>query len=175
MLTKQFLFQDVLILSVFFESDFKEKEQKSFQLDQAISKPIFLAILSYLYQGDESVITPDNCIDLLMAADRLMLDDFKQLVEAFIELSVDLDNVALLVEISDRFGAFRLKRVCMELICESNKENLQHVLNTTGFTDMASSSPHLLREIDFRASKNDFIKCGDVLRQPINNIDVVSQ
>jgi len=92
-------------------------------LDQTISSSAFLAILAYIYKGDESIITPDNAVDLLMAADRLMMDDFKQLVEAYIEESVDLDNVAWLAEISDRFGAYRLKRVCLELICESTKEN----------------------------------------------------
>lgn len=46
------------------------------------------------------------------------------MTEDFIEQSVDVENAAWLLEISDRFGAHRLKRVCMELICESNKENL---------------------------------------------------
>jgi len=150
-----------------FESDFKEREQKVFELDQSISMLPLLAILSYIYQGDESVITPDNCIDLLMAADRLMMDDFKQLVESYIENSVDLDNVALLFEISDRFGAYRLKRLCIEMICESNKDNWVHVFNSRGFSEMALSSPHLLREIDYRASKNNLVKVGEVFRQQL--------
>jgi len=150
-----------------FESDFKEKQLKTFELDQTISFSSFLAILAYFYQGDESVMTPDNCVDLLMAADRLMMEDFKQIVESYIENSVDLDNVALLLEISDRYGAYRLKRTCFELICETNKDFWLHVVKSRGFSDMAHSSPHLLRELDYRATKNEFAKAGEVFRYPV--------
>jgi len=100
----------------------------------------------------------------MMAADRLMMDDFKQLIEAYIENSVDLENVALLLEISDRFGAYRLKRQCFELMCESTKDNWQQVFHSKGFSDMALSSPHLLREIDYRTTKNNLTSIGEVFR-----------
>lgn len=38
-----------------------------------------------------------------------MMDDFKLIIEAYIEDSVDIENVAWLLEISDRFGAYKLK------------------------------------------------------------------
>eukprot|EP01118_Nematostelium_gracile_P013110 TRINITY_DN4908_c0_g1_i1.p1 TRINITY_DN4908_c0_g1~~TRINITY_DN4908_c0_g1_i1.p1 ORF type:complete len:793 (-),score=171.07 TRINITY_DN4908_c0_g1_i1:23-2269(-) len=143
------------------EGQFKEKSQAVFDLDESLTKPVFLAVLQYLYTGDETIIHGDNCVDLLMASDRLMLDDLKQMVETFIEGSVDLDNVAWLIEISDRFGAHRLKRVCLELITQ-NRDNWLHVLNSAGFRDICVSSPHLLREIDFKASKLDFITVGEI-------------
>jgi hypothetical protein len=66
----------------------------------------------------------------------------KQMTEDFIEQSVDLENAAWLLEISDRFGAHRLKRVCMELICESNKENL--VRGGAPFTLFIPCAPFLM-------------------------------
>lgn len=52
----------------------------------------------------------------------------------------------------------------MELICETNKETWDRIRNTPGFSDLRYSSPHLLREIDYKASKSNFISCGDVVR-----------
>jgi hypothetical protein len=121
-------------------------------------------MLQYVYGGVEELFTPDNAVDLLQAADRFMMDDLKQIVEAYIQQSVDTENAAWLVEISDRYGAHRLKRICMELMCESNKENFEEIRKTVAFADLRTSSPHLLREIDFRASKSNLIACGELLR-----------
>jgi len=146
-----------------FESDFKEKELSVFPIENDISVPVFLAFLTYLYTGNESIITEENAVELLRVTDRFMMDDFQQLVEAYIIQSVELDNVAWLLEISDRYRAPRLKRVCLELICESTRENLEAILNSSGFIDLRFSSPHLLRELDYKASKSNMTKPGEVM------------
>lgn len=102
-------------------------------------------------------------MDILQAADRFMIDDLKQSAESYIEQSVDLENVAWLLEISDRFNSPKLRRVCIELICQS-VENWNAVRNSNGYQDICISSPHLMRELDYRLSKNNIIQPGDLFR-----------
>jgi len=150
-----------------FESDFKEKEQLFFPIDETISLPIFICVLKYLYANDESIITPENAVDLLHAADRFMMEDLKAVVEAYIESSIDLDNSCDILDISDRVSAYRLKRVCLELMCESSKDNLDSVRLTEGFVGLKESAPHLIREIDYRASKSGLARPGEIVRTPL--------
>lgn len=146
-----------------FQSDFKEREQTEFTMDSSLSQETFVSVLDYLYTGNE-LVSPDNALDLLEASDHLMLDDLKQIVEAYAESSIELENTAWLVELSDRFGAYRLKRACMEVMFDSNHENWEKIRSSEGFADLRVSSPHLLREIDFQASKRNLIHCGELLR-----------
>jgi hypothetical protein len=125
-----------------------------------------------LYTGDES-ITADNAIELLQAADRFMMEDLKAVVEAYSEASLELENACALLDIADGVSAYRLKRVCLELMCESNKENWEFIRNTAGFTDLRRSAPHLLREIDYRASKNNLTRPGEVIRSGPAAIPVI--
>jgi hypothetical protein len=69
-----------LVGNFFFRTgDFKEREQSDFTIDDPnITKATFLDFLTYIYAGEQSVIKPENVVDLLQAADRFMMDDLKQ-------------------------------------------------------------------------------------------------
>jgi len=146
-----------------FHSQFKERDLNEFQIDESISPNIFISILRYLYTGDESIINPENAVDLLHAADRFMMDDLKNVVEAYIESSTDIETTCVLLDISDRVSAYRLKRVCLEII-GSSKESWEIVRSSQIFWDLKLSSPHLIREIDYKLSKNNIVKPGEVIR-----------
>ncbi len=51
----------------------------------------------------ESDIDPDIVVELLLAADRFLLDDLKQSCEASIERCLDHNNVGWMLELSDRY------------------------------------------------------------------------
>eukprot|EP01114_Cavostelium_apophysatum_P015328 TRINITY_DN4148_c0_g2_i2.p1 TRINITY_DN4148_c0_g2~~TRINITY_DN4148_c0_g2_i2.p1 ORF type:complete len:779 (+),score=239.68 TRINITY_DN4148_c0_g2_i2:397-2733(+) len=153
-----------------FESDFKERELDEFDFDDgSVSPSTFLDLLRYVYCGDESILKPDNAVDLLSGSDRFMLEDFQLTVEAFIVQSIEAENAAWLLEIADRYRAMRLRRSCIEFICESGRENLEEVLKSQAFFDLHASSVQLVREVDYKASKNDLCKPGEVIRRISNS------
>jgi hypothetical protein len=145
---------------------------------------VFTDILKFIYTGDESVLNGENAVDLLQAADKLIMNDFKDTIEYFIEQSIDLENAASLLEVGDRFGAVKLKRaclgkynnmtfecvnyffvvffVCLELVTE-NSENLRTFGQSIGFFEL-KYNPSLLRELDFHASRNNLSEPGDVMK-----------
>ena len=146
------------------ESNFKERDQKEFVIDESISPKIFLDILKYLYTGDESVINSDNCVELLHVADRFMMENLKLVIESTLLESLDNESVSYLLEVGDRYGAHRLKRASLEQIC-ANKNTWDIVKSTRSFSELIKySSVSLLREIDYRCSKANLSKPGEVLR-----------
>jgi len=69
--------------------------------------------LEFIYTG-ETDMNADNVVDILTAADRLLLDDLKAKCEVMLAESLDEENCNYLLEASERFSAPRLKRVCSE-------------------------------------------------------------
>jgi len=132
-------------------------------------------VLTYVYTGEENIVRADNAVELLEAADRFMMDDFQQIIEAFIMKLVEVDNVCSLLEIGDKFGSQKLKRLCLEVICDSGKEGWEAVKATKAFADLRSECPQLLREIDYRASKASLSAPGEVFRfKPIATPEIAS-
>ena len=96
---------------------------------QGTQPRVFMAMLEYIYTGrlpaEETVgsgsaeeaaadepsslpnINPDTVVELLLAADRFLLDDLKQLCEAALEQSLESSNATWMLELSDRYH-FRL-------------------------------------------------------------------
>ena len=147
-----------------FEGNFKEKQQNTFIIDETISVPIFKDILNYLYTDNDQIITPDNCVELLHAADRFMINDLKLKIESYIQLNgMELENVAYLIEVSDRYGAQRLKRSCVDLISD-NIDNWNFVKKTNSFNDLLRNNQTLIRELDYRLSNKGLTKPNEVLR-----------
>eukprot|EP01117_Protostelium_nocturnum_P010523 TRINITY_DN378_c0_g1_i1.p1 TRINITY_DN378_c0_g1~~TRINITY_DN378_c0_g1_i1.p1 ORF type:complete len:790 (-),score=282.46 TRINITY_DN378_c0_g1_i1:27-2396(-) len=130
-----------------FESQFKERHETNFVIDETITPEIFLVLLGYLYTNNEELITEDNAIELLRAADRFMVDDLKQMIEDYVERSIETDNVAFLLEVADKYGVPRLKRACIEFICEGF-DSLEQVKQTQAYEDMCESASHLVKEVD---------------------------
>jgi hypothetical protein len=97
---------------------------------QGTQPRVFMAMLEYIYTGrlpaEETVssngtsasgsieeaaaddpslpnINPDTVVELLLAADRFLLDDLKQLCEAALEQSLESSNATWMLELSDRY------------------------------------------------------------------------
>eukprot|EP01132_Coremiostelium_polycephalum_P007415 gene7415-9116_t len=66
------------------------------------------------------------------------------------------DNICLLLQVSDQFIAKRLKKVCMQTISKMSLEAF-NILNKNGtLKKIRCSAPHLIRELDYYASKHGF-------------------
>jgi len=120
---------------------------------------IFLAMLEFIYTGKmcskestlsfdddtglKDIIRPDLVVDLLMASDRFLLDDLKQVCEAEIENSLELENVAAVLELSDSANAPRLKRACTEFITKT----WLSFEPSTAMQELKETSPLLLEEV----------------------------
>jgi hypothetical protein len=168
-----------------FEGNFKERGLGIFTIADGTSTASFLAMLEFLYTGDELVVQEDNVVELLSLSDRFMIEDLKQLCEYFLERTVASSYISLislcenetdedvleacnsttaLLEVGDRYLARRLKRVCLDLMCSSGEKNWRIISNTTGFSELRHSSPHLIREIDYMATKNGLASANAVVR-----------
>jgi len=158
-------------------SSFKEKDQKEFIIDETISVPIFLAILSYLYTGVENIVQPETAVDILQAADLFLLSDMKDFIESYMISSIDADSISLdpsyisfLLELSDRFQLYKLKRFCLELTVESSIDNWNSIRNSQGFNELKFSNPQLVREIDYLASRKNLVLPGELLMRKVPTV-----
>lgn len=100
-----------------FECSFREQGQNHLKLPD-IDRDSFEAILEFIYTGETDLT--DRVVEILMAADRLLMDDLKQKCELILTESLDEDNCNDLLEISEQFAAPRLKRSCQELQARLN-------------------------------------------------------
>ena len=109
-----------------------------------VDTPSFTSLLRFLYGGDDSIVQSEHVVDVLIGADRFLLDDLKQMCESQLEDALDAENVAMLLEVADRFNAPRLKRVCLETIVRDWKT----FQTSKGLGALAQTALPLLREID---------------------------
>jgi hypothetical protein len=134
-----------------------------FSLDTICDDDTCMALLEFLYTGSDTVITPDLVVSLMSVSDRLLLEDLKQLCERTLEQSLDEESSCWMLEAADRFNAPRLKRAAKELITNS-KETLLRIHASEAFAEMRLSAPHLVRDLDYIGSKNNFTTAGFLLR-----------
>jgi len=142
-----------------FESGFKEHASQIIAID-GLELNVFLAVMSFIYTADEVVARSDKVIDIMIAADRFLLEDLKQICESELENALDPENCAMLLDVADRYNAPRLKRLCMETII--NKWDI--IKSTQGLAQLPKIAPNLLREIDFYCNKHSITSPGEVVR-----------
>lgn len=167
-----------------FEGSFKERDQSEFSIENEVSRESFLSMLEFLYTGEESIVRDDNVVELLALSDRFMIEDLKQLCEYFLERTIasynsliglsesdddeDIvdacDSTAALLEVGDRYLAHRLKRVCLETMCSYGERNWRLISKAKSFANLRVNAPHLIREIDYMASKNGLVSANAVVR-----------
>jgi alpha-tubulin suppressor-like RCC1 family protein len=141
-------------------SAFAERGRNSFPLDE-IHRDTFVHLMQYLYSNCLPELTADNVIELLMGADRFLIEDMKQLIATEIEDSIMPDNVVDLLLLSERTLTPRLRRACINLIFNSCKQH-RHQPDQLSFL---RASPHnVLREIDFMCSKRLGTPAGEMLK-----------
>jgi hypothetical protein len=143
------------------ECGFSEQGKSSLPVP-GIDRDTLLAVLRYIYSGDPECIAASNVsvVDILIAADRFLLDDLKQICEAALEEALEIDICGNLLEVSDRYGAPRLRRVCLERIAKQFPEFKQ----SSGLAAL-SSNMSLLREVDHLCVSKHLISCaGELVR-----------
>jgi len=96
--------------------------------------PLFLALLEYIYSDQAKIDSQATALDLMYLADEYLLPRLKEICEQEIIKSVDVKNVAALLESADKYNATILKAYCLDFIllnygevssCNSFKEDLR--------------------------------------------------
>jgi hypothetical protein len=139
---------------------FTESRQREIPLP-GVARSTLEKVLQYVYAAQEEAVLDEGIVEALQCADRLLLDDLRQICEAELERSLDTENSAFLLEIADRHNAPRLKRCALEHV----------ILNWDAFSaspalgQLALSGSHVLRELDYLAhQKNLTARPGEVIR-----------
>jgi len=101
-----------------------------------ISHPVFLLLLEYVYTDQVGAcpalttrthlgdINSDLAVQLLIAAERFLLDRLKALCEDIIRKSISIDNVVQIMMTSQAHRADGLKDICMDFIV-TNEEKMK--------------------------------------------------
>lgn len=95
-----------------FECGFKEHNQTLIPFP-SIEREAFESVLEFMYAG-ETQLDSETVVEILTAADRLLLDDLKVKCEVVLSELVDEENCNDLLDISERFSAPRLRKHCNE-------------------------------------------------------------
>eukprot|EP01120_Amphizonella_sp_Union-15-10_P009475 TRINITY_DN3591_c0_g1_i1.p1 TRINITY_DN3591_c0_g1~~TRINITY_DN3591_c0_g1_i1.p1 ORF type:complete len:554 (-),score=106.73 TRINITY_DN3591_c0_g1_i1:56-1717(-) len=148
-----------------FAGVFMESDQKLIPIFE-ISSNLFLDLLNYIYTNLVS-FDADVVVDLLMAADRFLLEDLKERIEKDLEQVRQLDNVVDLLLISEQASSPRLKRSCIDLIVQ----NLDAFKSTGGFSRLEKEAPLLLRQIDFISARKMKKDVGSVFKKTDQGVE----
>lgn len=76
---------------------------------------VFMKVLEYLY-FDEVEPSPDDAVELLMAANEYMLDHLKMRCENVVVDAICLENVVELLVNAINYNAMRLKAACLQFL-----------------------------------------------------------
>ena len=121
--------------SPYFESllntGMKEREQYKIRLN-GVKARVLKDVLDYIYLGD-IVLTADKVFDLIIAADYLMLNRLKSLVEShFLEEHLSFDNCLSAWIFADRYQCQRLRSEAREMVLA----NFFSITNTNDFLQL---------------------------------------
>ena len=73
----------------------------------------FKKVLEFIYSDQVQLISAEQAIDILVAANKYGLDRLKRLCEKYLVGIIDLENVIDLLYLSDMHQAMELKRMCI--------------------------------------------------------------
>lgn len=96
----------------------KESGQSEITI-QEVSHAAFLVVLAFVYTGQVGLVTEENAVDVLEAANYFSEQRLKCVCEDVLKNGMDLDNVSYLLRVSVRFEAAQLRRVCTETIIQN--------------------------------------------------------
>ncbi|KAG2582504.1 BTB/POZ and MATH domain-containing protein 2-like [Panicum virgatum] len=123
---------------------------------------VFRAMLHFIYTDSMDRSDDDlgrdyhgrNCDmvrHLLVAADRYAIERLKLTCQSILCRNLDVKNVATTLALADQHHCDRLKQACVEFMCFAN--NMEAVVDTQGYKDLAATSPSVLAEAMVRMSK----------------------
>jgi len=99
---------------------------------QDVSHAAFLVVLGFVYTGCVGLVTEDNVVDVLEAANYFSEQRLKCVCEDVLKNGMDLDNVSYLLRVAVRFEACQLRHVCTETIIQ----NFEAVAQAKTFGDL---------------------------------------
>jgi alpha-tubulin suppressor-like RCC1 family protein len=126
-----------------FEGGFSESRCADEVVLDGISPATLRTVLLHLYTGEtESLLTSDNVVDVLAAADMLLLEPLKQRCERMLMEALEAEDAPWMFSVSEMFGAPKLRRVCKQML-------LDRVHASDGGVDSLEDelAPRLLAEI----------------------------
>ncbi|EFA85705.1 hypothetical protein PPL_00934 [Heterostelium album PN500] len=108
-------------------------ETETWRLSEQFAE--FQSMLRYIYSGDETIVTLDNCIPLLHLSDLYMIDRLKTICEAKAIEGIEFDTVVALYKQADFYKLSSLRQTCVTYIAKNHKD----VLATGTLNDVDSS------------------------------------
>jgi len=142
-----------------FDSSFKESSQQMIKMLE-IPQNTFAELLRYIYTN-LTCIDPDQVVDVLLAADRFLIEDLKVRIEKDLEKERAIETIADLLLISDQASSPRLKKSCIEFIVQ----DFDSFRKSEGFKRLQQDAPVLLRHIDFMSTKRNKTKPGALFKK----------
>lgn len=145
--------------STMFSSAFTDAKAAELDLT-AVAKEQLVDLLTYIYTNKTDHVDSENVVDLLLTADRFLVDDLKQAIELQLEQSVDNESVVDALLISESTATPRLRNACFSRIIS----NLDHFKASSDLKKLREALPTTLRELDYAATKRGLISAGTLLR-----------
>jgi len=104
------------------DNGMRESSEESIVFDDSISSDTFLSIMEYIYTGSVTRLSANNAVDLIVAADRFLLFELKDMVERYLILRIDVDNVMIFLQWSTQYLTPLLKRKCEEFLSKQDRK-----------------------------------------------------
>ncbi|GER24832.1 ARM repeat protein interacting with ABF2 [Striga asiatica] len=99
-----------------FDGGYRERDAKDVEIPY-IRWDIFKLMMRYIYTGSVDV-SLDIAQELLMAADQYLLQGLKHLCEYAIAQDISVENVSIMIELSEAYNALSLRHACILFILE---------------------------------------------------------
>ena len=121
--------------SIMFKENYGLKESKpgihTIEL-HGISQPIFLKLLTKLYCNEVKIDSLDEALELLVSADRYLLQDLKDQCYSFIVSQISFENIETLFKLEDVYHTIidnhKLQEACVDwLLQQKYDDNLHHL------------------------------------------------
>jgi len=112
---------------------------------QDVSHPIFLLLLEYIYTDQVGEISSEIAVNLLIVAERFLLDRLKALCEDIIRKAISVDNVVSIMMTAKAHRAEGLKDICMDFIISKEEQ----IKTTAAFRELIQE-PTLMYELLMR-------------------------
>jgi hypothetical protein len=107
-------------------------------------------LLSYLYLGEIGTdVIARHPTELLCLSQQYFLPDLMAMVDAQLARDVDIDRLKELLIVSDRYGATRLMRACLDLVCSNKATAFSRMI------DLHTTHPDLWNKMVEVASSNE--------------------
>lgn len=137
-----------------FGGDFAESRKRDVDI-RGVSAEAFRKLIEYVYTA-RILLTADDVMSVLAVSDRFDVPELKGHCEAYIEESIDKDNVCSLLEAAKLHNSEELRRRCEDVLLEAaseilNTDEIYHLKDHT-WLDLLQDDRLAADEIDiFRA------------------------